>query len=229
MRTPTAVAIESSDAPLYPSRAELADRLLDERGLAPLPARARHRLYSQVRGRPRRGTGREPSHVRRQVAPTGPASDGVSPRSARASASNHVGPVLVEQLRHRLLHPARTGPGASRLPPGTTARRTGASRPAGPAAATTGPSASPDRRPMIAIGTSPTPSSSAQPRRPVTEPLHVPVRRARPLREHDDATSRRRSARAPCRSRRRPPRARSIGNAPYTSAVNAWRHHTSKK
>ena len=59
------------------------------------PSAARHRygasvVYFQVRSGARRGTGREPSHVRRQRGPWRTAIAGVSPCSARRSASHHV-------------------------------------------------------------------------------------------------------------------------------------------
>ncbi len=66
-----------------------------------------------------------------------------------------------------------------------------------------------------------------QPRRPVAEPLEPPVGRTRPLGEHDDVP--------PVADQLLglgvafSPAPRSTGNPAYTSAVNAERHHTSKK
>ena len=78
------------------------------------------------------------------------------------------------------------------------------------------------------MGTAAIPCLDAQARRAVPEPLHVTVGGPRALGEHDEAPAvldqLARLVDGPL-----PAAARSIGNAPYTSAVNACRHHTSKK
>ena len=166
MRTPTAVRDLIEARAVVALAAELADRLLDDR------ASCAPRRRSAAPATPRSWSGaasRERARALPLAAPLGrrgPASDGVSPRSARCRRLPPRRAVLVEELRPP---PAASAATASWCvsPSRGIQRRAVADRDGRPAGArpVPCPSASPGTRRRIAIGTAPTPSSSAEPRR----------------------------------------------------------------